>query len=62
MLIQKKSITISSVSEILHINAIQGQLILVKHLNSFLRMTILIYSIWTWDIAFLALYSFTPPQ
>ena len=45
MLIQKKIIIISSVTEILHINVIQCQLILMKHLSSFLRMTILIYSI-----------------
>ena len=38
-------IIISSVIEILHINVIQCQLILMKHLSSFLRMTILIYSI-----------------
>ena len=31
MLIQKKSIIISSVTEILHINVIQCQLILMKH-------------------------------
>ena len=58
MLIQKKSIIISSVTEILHINVIQCQLILMKLLSSFLRMTILIYSILTWDNAFLALYGF----
>ena len=45
MLIQKKSIIISSGTEILHINVTQCHLILMKHLNSFLRMTILIYSI-----------------
>ena len=45
MLIQKKIIIISSVTEILHINVIQCQLILMKHLGSFLRLTILIYSI-----------------
>ena len=45
MLIQKKSIIINSVTEILHINVTQCHLILMKHLNSFLRMTILIYSI-----------------
>ena len=58
MLIQKKSIIVSSVTEILHINVIQCQLILMKLLSSFLRMTILIYSILTWDNAFLALYGF----
>ena len=62
MLIQKKSIIIGSVTEILHINVIQCQLILMKHLSSFLRMIILIYSILTWDIAFLAFYGFTPPR
>ena len=31
MLIQKKSIIISSITEILHINVIQCQLILMKH-------------------------------
>ena len=36
MLIQKESIIISSVTEILHINVIQCQLILMKHLSSFL--------------------------
>ena len=45
MLIQKKIIIISSVTEILHINVIQCQLILMKHLGSFLRLTILIDSI-----------------
>ena len=45
MLIQKKIIIIRSVPEILHINDIQCQLILMKHLSSFFRMTILIYSI-----------------
>ena len=45
MLIQKKSIIISSVTETLHINVIQCQLTLIKHLSLFLRMTILIYSI-----------------
>ena len=35
MLIQKKIIIISSVTEILHINVIQCQLILMKHLSSF---------------------------
>ena len=44
MLIQKKIIIIiGSVTEILCINVIQCQLILMKHLSSFLRMTILIY-------------------
>ena len=59
MLIQKKIIIIRSVTEILHINVIQCQLILMKHLSSFLRMTILIYSILNLGIAFLALYGFT---
>ena len=59
MLIRKKIIIISSVTEILHINVIQCQLILMKHLSSFLRMTILIYSILNLGIAFLALYGFT---
>ena len=45
MLIQKKIINIKSVPEILHISDIQCQLILMKHLSSFFRMTILIYSI-----------------
>ena len=35
MLIQKESIIISSVTEILHINVIQCQLILMKDLSSF---------------------------
>ena len=38
-------VIISSVIEILYINVIQCQLILMKHLSSFLRMNILIYSI-----------------
>ena len=37
MLIQKESIIISSVTEILHINVIQCQLILMKHLSSFYK-------------------------
>ena len=37
MLIQKKSIIISSVTEILHINVIQCQLILMEHLSSFFK-------------------------
>ena len=37
MLIQKKIIIISSVTEILHINVIQCQLILMKHLSSFYK-------------------------
>ena len=45
MSIQMKFIIISSVTEILHINVIKCQLILMKHLSPFLRMTILIYSI-----------------
>ena len=62
MLIQKKIIIISSVTEILHINVIQCQLILMKHLSSFLRMTILIYSILNLGYRILPLYGFTPPQ
>ena len=58
----KKGIIISSAVKILHISVIQCQLILMKHLSSFLRMIILIYSILTWDIAFLAFYGFTPPR
>ena len=53
-LIQKKIIIISSVTEILHIYVIQCQLILMKHLSLFLRMTILIYLILNLG------YSFTP--
>ena len=45
MLFQNKIIIISGVTEILLINVIQCQLILMKHLSLFLRMTILIYSI-----------------
>ena len=45
MSIQMKFIIISSVTEILNINVIKCQLILMKHLSPFLRMTILIYSI-----------------
>ena len=45
MLIQKKINIIGSVTEILHINDIQCQFILIKHLSSFFRMTIVIYSI-----------------
>ena len=37
MLIQKKSIIIGSVTEILHINVIQCQLILMEHLSSFFK-------------------------
>ena len=64
MLIQKKSIIIGSVTEILHINVIQCQLILIKHLSSFLRMTILIYSIfhvaydYKWKLLNFHLFSF----
>ena len=54
MLIQKKCIIVISVTKILHINVIQFQLILMKHLSSYLRMTILIYSILNLG------YGFTP--
>ena len=42
---KENDIIIGSVAEILQINVIQCQLVLTKHLNSFSRMTILIYSI-----------------
>ena len=55
ILIQKKIIIVSSVTEILHINVIQLQSILMKHLSSYLRMTILINSILNLDMASLHL-------
>ena len=55
ILIQKKSIIVSSVTEILRINFIQLQSILMKHLSSYLRMNILINSILNLG------YGFTPP-
>ena len=55
ILIQKKIIIVSSVTEILHINVIQLQSILMKHLSSYLRMTILINS--NLNLG----YGFTPP-
>ena len=55
ILIQKKSVVVSSVTEILHITVIQFQLILMKHLSSYLRVTILIYSILNLG------YGLTPP-
>ena len=61
MLIQEKSIIIRSVPEILHINDIQCQLILMKHLSLFLWLSWFI-QFRTGDIAFLAPYGFTPPQ
>ena len=55
ILIQKKIIIVSSVTEILHINVIQFQSILMKHFSSYLRMTILINSILNLDMASLHL-------
>ena len=45
LLIQNKSINITSVTKILPINVIQRHFILMKHLSSSVRMIILIYSI-----------------
>ena len=56
MLIQKKSIIVISVTKILHINVIQFQLILMKHLSSYLRMTILINSILNLGYGFTSLW------
>ena len=56
MLIQKKCIIVISVTKILHINVIQFQLILMKHLSSYLRMTILIYSILNLGYGFTSLW------